>query len=409
MSQKRSLLSMLLIAMMLFLVPFSAQAKWKDKNGNEVASGENWFGSDFDYDITDTKAVWELLMKPITVLDVGEKESVYPLDAPEGKKIYKDKLGGFLNGSTAAVHVLGEDENGWTLIEGLDYYDRLIQGYVKTKLLKTATPNEKYGIVIDKLTQKLYFFIDGEFFSSCNISTGLVNKDQPYNETAAGEYLTASFVGQFVDGDMYCDKVIRFNNGDAIHEVPYIARADGSKSYSRYEPKLGSKASHGCIRVQRVANEDGLCMEWIWDTFRDSNIKGVKMVIWDDDGRALPYPDDSIMVYYNPDGGQNYHSDENCSGVRKKYLPLTGFTYGELDSEKYAKLTPCQHCDPLKRKSVIDKENADRGVETPTSSAMATSAAQADPTASPDATDSAPDNPEQTQDTGEGTVEVIIH
>lgn len=69
------------------------------------------------------------------------------------------------------MHVLGEDEDGWTLIEGLDYYNRLIRGYVKTSLLKTVTPSNEMGIIIDKLTQRLYVFINGEYFSSCAVST----------------------------------------------------------------------------------------------------------------------------------------------------------------------------------------------------------------------------------------------
>ena len=105
-------------------------------------------------------------MRPITVLDVEQIESVYPLDAPNGNKVNSDKLGGFINGASAAVHVLSEDIDGWTLIEGIDYYNRVIRGYVKTSLLKVMTPDPHYGLVVDKLNQQLYVFIDGELFSS---------------------------------------------------------------------------------------------------------------------------------------------------------------------------------------------------------------------------------------------------
>ena len=36
------------------------------------------------------------------------------------------------------------------------------------------------------------------------------------------------------------------------------AITDGSKSYAYNEPKLGTRASHGCIRVQRLRNTEGL-------------------------------------------------------------------------------------------------------------------------------------------------------
>ena len=112
---------------------------------------------------------------------MSEKELVYPRVSPNGEKVVNEWMGGSINGSLAAVHVLGEDEDGWTLIEGM----RLLRpassaDMSRPALLKTVTPNNKYGIIIDKLTQRLYMFIDGKLWSSCAVSTGLPNKDQPY-------------------------------------------------------------------------------------------------------------------------------------------------------------------------------------------------------------------------------------
>ena len=318
--------------------------------------GSDWFGEDFHYDITNEEACWELLQKPITVLDVEEKEVVYPLDAPDGNKVVDEWQGGFINGSLAGVKVLGEDENGWTLIEGMDYYDRVIQGYVKTKLLKTVKPNEKYGIIIDKLTQRLYMFVDGKLWSSCAVSTGLANKGQPYNETATGEYLVGSWVGGFDSEGMYCEMGIRFNGGDLLHMVPYTTYADGTKDFAKFGQLLGRKASHGCVRVARYANDEGLSISWLWDNLK----RGTKVIVWDDDGRTLPYPDDSTELYYNPNGGSSYHSTARCKSVRDKFLPLTAFTYGQLDEGSFAKLAPCPHCSPARRRDVIDEINQER-------------------------------------------------
>ena len=318
--------------------------------------GWTWFGEDFHYDITDTEACWELLQRPITVLDIEEDTLIYPLDAPNGEKVVDEWQGGTINGAQAAVHVLGEDEDGWTLIEGLDYYDRVIRGYVKTKLLKTVTPNKKYGIIIDKLTQRLYMFIDGELWSDCAVSTGLVDirLNQPYNETASGEYLVGNWVGGFSSEGMYCDMGIRFNGGDLLHEVPCVPRADGSKSYTKFGSQLGRKASHGCIRVQRTPNEDGLCIRWLWDNLK----RNTKVIIWDDDGRTIPYPDDDLQLFYNPNGGESYHEYATCASVRDKFLPLTAFPYSELDT-KHQNLDPCPHCIPAQRRSIIDERTAE--------------------------------------------------
>lgn len=437
---------MLALAAVLLPIP-KAQAKTLEEWLAGYDLGDTWFGDDFAYDINDEAACWELLMRPITVLDAGQTEKIFPRVAPssKAKKVNYDKLGGSINGASAAVHVLGEDEDGWTLIEGLDYYNRVIRGYVRTKLLKTVTPRDDYGIIIDKLTQTLYVFKEGKLWSSCLVSTGEATGKQPYNETAAGEYLICSRVGDFDSEGMICATALRFNGGDMIHQVPGNQRADGTLNYDRFEPLLGTKASHGCVRTQRVKSPEGLNARWLWD-----NIKlNTKVVVWDDRGRAAPYPDgntkvyynahggnsyhsdpccetvrseytpmteitladleqmqflelqqcttclpprriseiaknnldrgaitleeykaalqpmlypsDDTLIYYNPNGGKNYHSDPRCPGVKERYLPLTAFTYGELETGKYAKLTPCKTCDPVWRKSEIDAYNEANG------------------------------------------------
>jgi hypothetical protein len=364
---KRTIALLLLSALLAFLLPFAAvSARTLEQWLEGYDLGDIWFGEDFVYDITDTAACWELLMKPITVLDVAQNEYVYPLVTPGGEVVNRNKQGGFINGASSAVHVLGGDVDGWTLVEGIDYYNRVIRGYVKTSLLKEVTPNEHYGIIVDKLNQQLYVFIDGALFSSCAVSTGKPNDSQPYNETSAGEYLMISPSGGFDAEGMWCDMAIRFNNGDKMHLVPGVFRADESIDYSRYEPLLGQKASHGCIRVARIANEDGLNMRWIWDTLRPVINSGSypKLVIWDDRRREVPYPDADMLLYYNPNGGKNYHSDPYCSAVKDRYLPLTAFTYSELEIGFYTTLTPCPYCATVKRKSEIDLDNLNRGAIT---------------------------------------------
>ena len=396
------IVSSLLTALLLFtLLPAAASAKTVAEWLEGYETGETWFGEDFAFDITDEEACWELLMRPITVLDAGEKEAIYPRVTPNGEKVNNDKLGGFINGASAAVHVLGEDEDGWTLIEGLDYYNRVIRGYVRTKLLKTVTPNEKYGIVIDKLTQKLHVFIDGKYWSSCAVSTGLPNDEQPYNETAAGEYLIVSWVGEFDSEGMMCDMALRFNGGDMIHQVPYVYLADGSKRFTKWEEQLGQKASHGCVRTARVANDDGLNIRWLWENVK----RNTKVVVWDDRGRMLPYPDDSLELYYNTEGGKYYHATANCKSVKEKYLPLTGFKYSELETGAYAKLDPCPSCTPVKRKSVIDEQNIARGAVTPEEVA----ASATEPPASEEPEETAAQTPEETDSGGSsGGVQITI-
>ncbi|MBQ8150687.1 MAG: L,D-transpeptidase family protein [Clostridia bacterium] len=387
------------LVLIALLLPAGALAKTVAEWLEGYDTGEIWFGEDFHYDINNEEACWELLMKPIIVLDAGQKDMIAPRTGPgeDYPKVNEDKLGGTINGASAAVHVLGEDENGWTKIEGLDYYNRIIRGYVRTNLLKEVTPNKDYGIIVDKLTQELYVYKDGKLWSSCAVSTGLPNDEQPYNETAAGEYLMVSRVGDFDSEGMICAMALRFNGGDMIHQVPYVFLGDGSKRYSTWEAKLGTRASHGCIRTARIANEDGLNMRWLWE-----NIKvGTKVLVWDDYGRRQPYPEDSLELYYNPNGGKSYHADERCRSVKDRYLPLTGFLYGELETGDFAGLYRCKTCMPVLRKSEIDAMNLARGVEPLTEDSVAA------PTGGEDAPPSSLDT-SMVHESEEGEVIIVI-
>lgn len=314
-------------------------------------------------DITDVDAVWEMLIQPVTVLDDGGKSSgqhkrqIIIRSEPDS-----DSKGvGVVTNLTQSVHVLERGE-GWTLIEcysssfhdsAVKAWNMLVQGYVPTRYLKTVTPNQHMGIVVDKLAQRLYIFRDGELYDTLLCSTGLANASQPFNETRSGEFLLQNpAVGGWQDGNMYCAMGIRFNSGDILHQVPARVNGDGTKNYTSYAAALGTKASHGCIRVQRKRTPKGTNMEWIWNNRADE----MKLVIWEDwQGRQLPYPDDDLTLYYNPNGGEKYHTAETCyDAVGKTFTP---FTYGELETGDFAKLTRCTYCTPPLRKAEIDAIN----------------------------------------------------
>lgn len=327
-----------------------AMAREREAELAALGAGQDFFDT---YDITDTQAVWEMLTRDMTVLDVGSNEKIYLRKYPDGPRLSYRDYDGFLYGQSAAVRVL-EIEDGWALIEGYNMRNELMQGYVREKALKTVTPNQEYGIVVDKLTQTLYLFKDGELLTTLLVSTGIPSDEKPYNETAQGEYMLISRTGGFWSGNMYCDMAIRFNGGDLLHLVPCLINSDGTQNFAPFEKYLGSRASHGCIRTQRVANADGYNMRWIWDNIP----MGTKLLVWDDAGRPLPYPEEGTKVYYNPDGGKMYHADPYCSSVKERYLPLTEIAYEALDESEYAELTACSKCTPPRRKSEIDAHNA---------------------------------------------------
>ena len=313
------------------------------------AISSSWFG---EFDPYDEAAVWARLMEPITVLDVGSNEKVYLSDGPNGSRKTTDAHRGFFYGESVAVRVL-EEQDGWTKIEAYNDCDELEQGWVRPGRLKTVTPNSTYGIVVDKMTQRLYLYKEGRLLTTLLCSTGTTTgSNEEYNETASGEFLLCSATGGFWSGNLWCDEAIRFNGGDLLHMVPAVVSGDGTVyDYTICERALGKRASHGCIRVQRQANEDGYNHQWIWDNLRRE--KNIKIIVWDDDGRSLQEIDDATPMYYNPNGGVNYHTTATCSAVRSTYLPLTGITYGDLKRYPYTELTPCGTCGAPQRPEVI--------------------------------------------------------
>ena len=333
-----------------------------------------WDMNPDDYDLTNPEhqqAIWELMMQPITVLEGDQTENIYITNQPGiSARPYKENCAGELHGQSQGVHVLEEDTDGdgYVLIEAYtndgtktdnSYMESIaaskVQGYVKASRLYQVTPSSKYALLVDKLRQKLYVFEDGKIITSLDVSTGKNTKSQPYNETPAGEFITVSRVGDFKAGSSTIGRfAIRINGGTLLHEVLHDVGADGTtKIYSNYEPQLGYKASHGCIRIPRRKNADGFNMQWFWDNLELKT----KVFIWEDQGRQMyepELPDPDLQLYRNPNGGSNYHVDENCSGVKEKYLPLTGdLTYADLDSDQFKKLTPCVYCGAPEKKAEL--------------------------------------------------------
>ena len=316
--------------------------------GAKDAIEHSWFG---EFDPRDEAAAWARLTADITVLDVKQNEKVYLSDAPSGSRKTNDPNRGFFYGESVAVHVLDEAD-GWVKIEAYNSYDELEQGWVRKSRLKTVTPNQEYGIIVDKMAQRLYLYHNGTLLTELLVSTGATTgSNEGYNETASGEFLLCSAVGGFWAGTLWCNYAIRFNGGDLLHLVPSVMLADGTENFSLCETALGSRASHGCIRVQRKENEDGFSHLWIWNNLR--NIPRIKIIVWDDDGRKLPVTPDSERMYYNPDGGAKYHTIARCSSVRSAYLPLKGITYGDLTRYPYSELVPCGVCGAPERPETV--------------------------------------------------------
>ena len=310
-------------------------------------------------DITDEEAVWQALMAPVTVLDDG-KEKAQVRQTVIRKEPDRDSEGvGTVTLASQGVHVLERGET-WSKIEcySSSFHDSavlnwnvLVQGYVETRLLKEITPDPEMGLVVDKLTQRLYVFREGKLFSTLLASTGLANAKQPFNETRSGEFLLISRVGGFYSDNMFCPRAMRFNDGDLLHEIPYVER-DGKIIYSTTEPYLGARASHGCIRVQRKTNQDGVNHAWVYNHYRENT----KVLIWEDwQGRQIPVPQDGTVFWTNTRKNNYYHCSDHCPLLETK-SPQT-VTYAELSAEDSG-LKACPACGPVMKKNELLEYNS---------------------------------------------------
>ena len=326
----------------------------------KTAIAADWFG---EFDPYDEEAAWERLMQEITVLDVDQKEKIYLSDGPNGKRKTNDEHRGFFYGESVGVKVL-EQQDGWSKIQAYNDYDEIEEGWVRPGRLKTVEPNRTWGMIIDKRTQRLYLYKEGRLLTELLVSTGTTKgENEDFCETASGDFLLVSATGGFWSGNLWCDQAIRFNGGDLLHMVPEVyygenvgVNPDGTGDFSICERALGSRASHGCIRVQRKANDDGYNHTWLWNNLMGE--KNIKIIVWDDDGRRLPETDGKTPMYYNPDGGRMFHADQYCPGVKDRYLPLTATTYGELRRYPFTELKPCATCSAPERPEVVESWNA---------------------------------------------------
>ena len=330
-------------------------------------------------DITNEQAVWDMLMQPITVVDLGKlkgknhsqltKTQTYLYREPDTSS----KIVGEVSNLSQGVRVIENLDNGWSLVEcySSSFFSKpatktkawnlLVSGYIPTKYLKQVQPTSRLALVVDKLAQRLYVFQEGKMIATLLCSTGLVqwngSKYQPYNETRSGEFLLINMTGQLTSDRLICSYAIRFNGGDEVHEVPHQENRDGTNNYKTTEPKLGTKCSHGCIRVQRLKTPEGINMAWIYNLVNSEKLIGkVKVVVWEDwQGRQLPIPSPDTTLYYNPNGGSYYHSEDHCSNG--KGITFAPFSYSQLDEDPYRKLEPCPNCSPVRRLAEIHEIN----------------------------------------------------
>ncbi len=204
--------------------------------------------------------IWRLMTQTAVVVDIKntDHQEVYrEPDAGSGSL-------GTLHGQTQTLCVL-EIDGAWARIEAWNHEEgEKIRGWVPAEKLKTVQPRTEYGLLIDKQEQTLTVFREGKRLETILVCTGRMKKDELYQETAAGSFLTGEHRVDYSTNGLKYDYVIQYDGGNLIHQIPY-AHGVGKKDFTEGRGLLGAKASHACIRVQAEPGpENGINAYWIW-------------------------------------------------------------------------------------------------------------------------------------------------
>lgn len=175
----------------------------------------------------------------MTVLNADETTPVYIKQKPDANS---SSLG-YVYGNTAEVQVK-EKVGGYYHIVFKKYGSSTDEdGYVAAGMIKTVKVNKQYMVYVDKAKQKITIYNSSGVVKEIPCSTGTV-----YTETPQGRYLIGGRGNYFITeaGNVKCFYWVRFNNNYLFHSV--LCDLSGNIIQSEAK-KIGSKASHGCIRM----------------------------------------------------------------------------------------------------------------------------------------------------------------
>lgn len=213
-------------------------------------------------DLSDDQAVWNALTAPVAV-GSGTEAGVLLIMPEKGARTGNI---GLVTTRTAGVAVLEITDDGWVRIGAWRQPDNLYtEGWVRADRLQMIRPNDRYGAVVDKKTQTMTVYEDGKKIGTVMISTGYEDKVNRKAFTRCGVYLMGARMRAFSQAGHTYNYPVRIDSGNLIHSSGF-ALVNRARDYDDEIVALGTKASHGCIRVDpRVTEENGgINAWWVW-------------------------------------------------------------------------------------------------------------------------------------------------
>lgn len=219
--------------------------------------------------------IWALMMQPSVVIDAKNTKDVNVRSEP-GKN--KGKVLGTVHGQSQGLKVLEIGSDGYAKVGAYNHEDgSYMEGYVEASTLKAVMPRQDYGLLLDKVKQRMAIFYRGERIAEIQVSTGLVEKGKLIQETAAGAFLLQEHMMDFSNKGYTYSCVIRYDGGNLLHQAGYQEK-NGRADYSKQAPMVGMKASHGCVRLP-VETDHGVNAYWLWTHLPS----GTRLFILDDE------------------------------------------------------------------------------------------------------------------------------
>ena len=204
--------------------------------------------------------IWRKMMLPATVVDIRNVAHQRVYQEPDTSS----RVLGTLHGQSQSLSVL-EIREKWARISAWSHEKGApVTGWVPVKVLKVVQPQPRYGILVDKKAQTLTLFENGKRVDTLLVSTGRMAKNELYQETTAGSFLTDYHMSDYSTNGLKYDFVIRYDGGNLLHQIPYAWSESGKKDMLAGEIYLGCKASHACIRIQEKPSEQGINAYWFW-------------------------------------------------------------------------------------------------------------------------------------------------
>lgn len=227
-------------------------------------------GSLMPADFSDDEAVWKALTAPVAVGD-GAEGSGLRIMAKKGARSGDNAT---VSCRTTGLAVLEISDDGWVKVGAWQQADGYwAEGWVKADKLRMIRPNDRYGAVVDKKNQTMTIYENGKKIGTVLISTGYTTLESRKADTHSGVFLMGTRMENFPQNGHIYNYPVRIDCFNLIHSAGYET-VHGQRDYTEELAALGTKASHGCIRVDpRASDENTINAWWIWTHMgRDTKI-----------------------------------------------------------------------------------------------------------------------------------------